>query len=193
MKKVLIAYATNAGTTAEVARAVGEEIQKNGSPVDVLPVDQVDSLEGYEAVVLGAPMIMGWHRGAVSFLKKHQQTLSKAPVALFITCMSLTQTGETQVDGVPVTVDPNLPLPPQREGRLSFRERYATVMEYLRPILKAAPQVKPVSVAFFGGRLDMYRLKWWQALFVMLIIQAKPGEKRDWEMIRAWAGKLFVS
>lgn len=195
-KKILVTYATNSGTTTDVARTVGEEIQQAGATVEVLPLESVTNLDDYAAVVLGAPMIMGWHRGALTFLKKNQKPLSKMPVALLITCMSLTQTGETQVpgtvtvDGVSITVDPTLPQAPKRPGHLSFKERYATVTNYLRPILKAAPQVKPVSVAIFGGRLDMYRLKWWQALFVMVIIQATPGEKRNWEVIRGWANHL---
>jgi menaquinone-dependent protoporphyrinogen oxidase len=198
VQKILVTYATNSGTTVDVAQAIGAEIQKTGAQVDVLPLENVASLDSYEAVALGAPMIMGWHRAAVSFLKKHRQALSRVPVALFITCMSLTLTSEIHVnstpftvDGVPVSVDAGLAKPPARLGHLSFKERYATVPNYLRPILKAAPQVKPVNVAFFGGRLDMYRLKWWQALFVMVVIQAPPGEKRNWNTIRAWAGGLF--
>ncbi|MFZ6027121.1 MAG: flavodoxin domain-containing protein [Chloroflexota bacterium] len=190
MNKVLVTYATNSGTTADVARAIGEEIEKSGAQVDVLPLERVTTLAGYAAVVLGAPMIMGWHRAATAFLKKHQQSLSKVPVALFVTCISLTQSGETQVDGTAITVDPALPQAPKQPGRLSFKERYTTVGNYVRPILKAAPQAKPVSVGIFGGRLDMYRLKWWQALFVMAIIQAQPGEKRNWDAIRSWAGQL---
>ena len=57
-------------------------------------------------------------------------------------------------------------------------------------MLKAAPDVKPVSVAFFGGKLDMFRLKWWQAIFVMLVVQAKPGEFRNWDYIRSWGSAL---
>lgn len=190
MSKILVAYATNTGTTADVACTIGEEIQKGGAEVDVLELGQVDGLDSYDAVVLGAPMIMGWHRSAISFLKKNQNALSQVPVALFMMAMSLTRTGETSIGGVPIFIDEKLPQPPKVEGRLSFKERYATVQGYLRPVLKAAPAVKPISVGFFGGRLDIYRLKWWEALFVMLIIQAPPGEKRNWDAIHAWAGSL---
>lgn len=190
MSKVLVAYATNTGTTADVARTIGEEIRKGGAEVDVLELEQVSGLGPYDAVVLGAPMIMGWHRAATGFLRKNQQTLSQVPVAFFMMAMSLTHTGETSIDGVPIYVDEKLPQPPKVEGRLSFKERYATVDGYLRPVLKAAPSVKPVSVGFLGGRLDIYRLKWWQALFVMLVIRAQPGEKRNWDAIRQWAGSL---
>jgi menaquinone-dependent protoporphyrinogen oxidase len=191
MQKILVAYATNSGTTVDVAHAIGEEIQKSGAQVDVQSIENVSGLETYDAVVLGAPMIVGWHRRAVKFYKQHRQALSKLPVALFITAMNLTCTPETSVNKILVYVDEKLAQPPKTEGRLSFKERYATVTNYLRPILKAAPEVKPVSVAFFGGRLDLYRLKWWQTLFVLLVIQAQPGEKRNWDAIRAWASGLF--
>ncbi|HOG80579.1 MAG TPA: hypothetical protein PK454_12570, partial [Anaerolineaceae bacterium] len=61
-------------------------------------------------------------------------------------------------------------------------------------MLGGAPAVQPLSVAFFGGRLEMYRLKWWQAAFVMIVVQAAPGDYRDWNSIKAWAqalGKQF--
>ena len=190
MNKILVVYATNSGTTTEVAKAVMEEIQKSGSQVDILPIAEVRDLESYTAVVLGAPMIMGWHRRAMQFLRKNKAALAKMPRAVFITCMNLTRTGETSLDGVPVYLNDQLAKAPQTPGRLNFKENYAQVTKCLRPVLKAAAHVKPVSAAFFGGQLDIYRLKWFLALFVMLVIQAGPGEHRNWEAIRAWAADL---
>jgi len=191
MDKILVTYATNAGSTAKVAEAVAAEIVKTNPDVEVLPLEKVTTLDGYSAVVLGAPMIVGVHRGALAFLKQNQAALSRLPVALFITCMNLTRTGETNVNGIPLFVDQKLALPPQKEGRLSFKESYSTVNNYLAPIFKAAPSVKPVSVAFFGGSLQYFNLKWWAALFALLIIQATPGDKRNWTAISEWAGGLF--
>jgi len=190
MGKILITYTTNAGSTAKVAQAVAAQLAKSAE-VETLPLDKVTSLEDYSAVVLGAPMILGWHRGAQAFLKRNQSVLSRVPLAIFITCMSLTRTGETSVNGVPLFVDEKLAIPPKKEGRLSFKERYSTVSNYLAPIFKSAPSVKPVSVAFFGGSLQYFNLQWWAALFALLIIQAAPGDKRNWQAIESWAGSLF--
>ena len=192
MNKILVAYATMAGSTAEVAQVVGEEIAKSGLQVDVLPLADVKELEPYDGVVLGGPMIMGWHRSALKFLKKHRSTLQHKPLAIFVLAMSLTQTGEANVDGLEVTVDENLPKPPQKPGSLSFRENYARLSHYLQPVLKAAHPARPVSIGFFGGRLEYGRLKWWAVLFAMLIIQAPAGEKRNWPAIRAWAASLLL-
>jgi menaquinone-dependent protoporphyrinogen oxidase len=190
MSRILVAYATFAGSTVEVARTVGEEIGKSGAQVDVLPLNEVSDVGAYDGVVLGGPMIMGWHRAALRFLKKHHKAFQRVPVALFVMAMSLTQTGETSLDGVPVCVDENLPRPPTVEGRLNFRERYARLANYLRPILSAARPARPVTIGLFGGRLEYGRLKPWAVLFVMLIIQAPPRDRRNWAAIRSWAADL---
>ena len=94
------------------------------------------------------------------------------------------------LDGVPVTIDENLPKAPEKQGKLNFRERYARLSNYLAPILKAIHPVKPVSIGFFGGRLEYGRLKVWAVLFVMLVIRARAGDQRNWPAIRAWAAGL---
>jgi menaquinone-dependent protoporphyrinogen IX oxidase len=191
--KVLVAYTSNAGSTGEVAEAVARELRKAGTAVEVRCLEEIEDLSAYEAVVVGGPMIMGWHREAVKFLKKHQGALSRIPVAYFFTAMSLTSTGDTHLNGVPVHIDSNLPKDAKNAARLSFRERYATVERYLGPVLRAAPQVRPVSAGFFGGKLDYSRLKLLQMLFVMLIIQVQPGDRRNWPAVQEWAAGLSTA
>lgn len=193
MKRILVAYATMAGSTAEVAQTVGEEIRKTGLQVDVLPLTEIKDIRSYDGVVIGGPMIMGWHRAALRFLKQHRDDFQHIPMAVFIMAMSLTQTGENGADDVPVYLDEKLPKPPEKEGSVNFRERYARLSNYLQPILRATRPVKPVSIGVFGGRLEYGRLKWWAVLFVILIIQAPAGERRNWPAIRSWAAGLPVA
>lgn len=190
MKRVLAAYTTNAGSTEKVAQVIGEELGRNGAQVQVCRLEQVTSVEPYDAVVVGAPMIMGWHSTAVRFIRRHQPVLSHKQVAYFLTAMSLTQTEEKSIGTIPIYVDPALAKPPKNAKRLSLKERYATVTNYLHPVLKAAPSVKPVSVGFLGGKLELYRLPLLQMLFVLLVIQAQPGDFRNWPAIREWATGL---
>ncbi len=195
MNHILVTYATSSGTTVDVAKAVADELAKNDCQVEVQPVEAVHSLDAYDAVVLGAPMIMGFHRSALAFLRQNQEALRRKPLAVFVMAMSLTETPEAALDGVPLVIDKNLAAPLKKAGHPGWKERYTSVANYGSPILKAAGLAKPVSLAFFGGRLDFYRLSWWARLFVMIIIQAQPGDRRNWPVIRAWAsalpGRLF--
>jgi menaquinone-dependent protoporphyrinogen IX oxidase len=186
MNKILVTYATNAGSTAKIAQAVADELAKNAA-VETLPLDKVTSLDGYSSVVLGAPMIVGWHRGALAFLRKNRTTLGQKPLAIFVTCVNLTRTDETSLEGVPLFIDEKLPKAPKNPARLSIKENYSTPKNYLTPILKL---VKPVSIGLFGGSLQYFSMKWWQVPFVLLIIQAMPGDKRNWKAIAEWAGGL---
>lgn len=191
MKRVLVVYSTNAGSTEEVASAVANELGRDAQvQVDLRRMAEVSELESYDAVVVGAPMILGWQRAAVQFVKMHQRVLANKPVAYFCTLLSLTQTAPGNTSPAPLFIDPQLPKAPRHVGRLSIKERYATLPNYLGPMLKAAPAVHPVSVAFLGGKLELFRLKWWQMLFVMVVIGAQPGDYRNWSGITQWAAEL---
>ncbi len=187
---VLIVYATRHGSTGEVAEAVGDEVRKAGARVVIAPASSAVAPEGFDAVVIGGPMIMGWHRDALRFVSRHRDALATLPTAFFITAMSLTDTGDDRIDGVPVVADPWLAKKPAAAGKLSYRERYARPAHYLEKAFKQAPTVRPRSVAFFAGSLDLTKMNLFEKLFVMLVIGATPGDGRHWEAIREWAHGL---
>ena len=82
--KVLVGYATQYGSTKEVAEAIAETLRESGLEADLQPLSKVRTLESYSAVVLGAPLIMfHWHRDAINFLSRHRIALSERPVAIF--------------------------------------------------------------------------------------------------------------
>ena len=55
---ILMAYATRYGSTQEVADRIAATLRESGLTVDVQPVKQVQTLDGYRAVVVGAPLYM---------------------------------------------------------------------------------------------------------------------------------------
>jgi menaquinone-dependent protoporphyrinogen oxidase len=190
MKPILVAYCTNAGSTTDVAAAIGEELVKSGAPVDVRRIGDVGDLSTYAAAVVGGPLIWSaWHSEAVDFVRRQQPALSQISVAYFFTSLHLTQMAATQIDSVPVYLDPALATPPKRADRLSFTERHMTVDHYLAPVLHQAPLVKPVSVGFFAGKLDYRTLTLPKRLFARIVIR-KPGDFRNWPAIRAWAAEM---
>ncbi len=190
MSKILVAYSTNSGSTAEVAQVVADELIQSGHVAEVQPITEIKDVSGFDAVVVGAPMIFGWHNTARKFVRKHAKELAEKKVAYFACAMRLTEVLGESLPLIPLVLDPNLAANPEKPGSLSFKERFTTTGYYLKPMLNAAPAVKPVNAAFFKGRLEMFRLKWWQAAFVMFIVQAPAGDYRDWDYIKSWGMSL---
>ena len=189
-KKVLVVYATKSGSTVEVAEAVGKALAETGAQVDVKKAREVQDISAYDAVVVGAPITLGWHKEAMEFVKRHQAALSQKPTAFFITCVNLTRSAENQVDGVAVYQDPALAHPPKNESKLSFKEKATVPAAYLEPILQKLPGVKPVSVGFLGGKLDYGTLDPLSWLLLKLVVRAKAGDNRHWDTIHAWGMSL---
>ena len=81
---VLLAYATRFGSTQEVAETVAASLREAGLKVDLQLMKEVESLDQYEVVVLGAAIYnTKWHADAHQFLAKHQAALTQRPVAIF--------------------------------------------------------------------------------------------------------------
>lgn len=87
-KKILVAYASKAGSTAEVAEAIGQELRSAGAEVDVLPISKVKNIESYQVVVVGGAVRAGSWLGK-GFIEKNKSVLSKIPTAYFLVCMNL--------------------------------------------------------------------------------------------------------
>lgn len=84
MARVLIAFASKRGSTAEIADAVATAIRGCGHIVDCRPADGVKNLGPYDAVVLGSSVYMKrWRGDAKHFLRKHSAELQDTPFWVF--------------------------------------------------------------------------------------------------------------
>jgi len=82
--KVLVGYATKYGSTQEVASVIADVLREGEHSVDLLALREVNSLEEYSAVVVGAPFYMfKWLKDARKFLSRNQKALELVPVAVF--------------------------------------------------------------------------------------------------------------
>jgi menaquinone-dependent protoporphyrinogen oxidase len=164
--KILVTYASRAGSTAEIAEAIGETLTQNGAQVDILPMQDVKDLSLYRAVVVGSA-IRGskWLPEAMDFIRAHRAELLKRPVATFTVCITLAMSNSNQ-----------------------YRQAVAGWIEPVRL------QVRPVSEGLFAGRLDFTKLPLTLDTLKLRLVVAlgifPKGDRRDWNAIRTWAENL---
>lgn len=90
--RVLVSYATAFGSTTGIAERIGEGLAAAGCEVDVRPVEDLEAIDGYDAVVLGSAVHdTAWLPQARAFVKRHRAQLRRRPVWLF----SVSSVGDT--------------------------------------------------------------------------------------------------
>ncbi len=160
MSRILVAFASKAGSTAEVAEEIGKTLTATGAQVDVRPIRQVNDFKGYDAVVIGSAIRMGaWLPEAVQFVKKNQTILAGKPTAYFL------------VSGYLKTNTP---------------EMRKTVEAYLDPVRQI---LEPKCIGMFAGKMDFHKLSFMDRTLAKAMKEPE-GDWRDWEAIRAWAQGL---
>jgi len=161
--KVLVAYATSYGSTQEIAEVISETLRSQGLIVELQPLRNVRILEGYSAVVLGAPLYMfRWHKDAHHFLSQHRKILSgNLPVAIFA--------------GGPFG---------EGDGN-----EWHEVRVKLDSELAKFPWLTPISIKIVGGKFDPSKLRFPYNL-IPALKKMPASDLRDWAAIRAWASNL---
>src|ERR1700749_4427687 len=82
--RVLIAYATEHGSTKEVAERMKNRLALRGIECDCLPVDQVTDLSAYSYAIIGSAVHnIKWLPAASSFIKNNATQLKEIPVWAF--------------------------------------------------------------------------------------------------------------
>jgi menaquinone-dependent protoporphyrinogen oxidase len=95
--RILVAYASRAGSTADAAKVIGRSLVEGGAQVDVLPMKNVTDLTPYHGVVAGSAIHGGkWLPEAMQFIREHRAELASKPIAAFMVCITLSMANADQ-------------------------------------------------------------------------------------------------
>ncbi len=164
--KILVTYASQGGSTAGVAEAIGQALTAGGAVVEVLPVKAVTGLDSYRAVVIGSAVHGGkWMPEALEFVTRNENSLQRIPKAIFQVCMMLAT------------------------NNAQYRQMVPGWLDQLRA------QLNPVAAGSFAGALlpnEYPKLSEKLGLRIFLaVIKTKAGDYRDWNAIRGWSESLL--
>lgn len=164
--QILVTYASQTGSTAEVAAFMGQTLTENGFSVTVAPMQDVKDLSPYIGVIAGSAIQSSqWLPEAMTFLETHQTALQQKPFAAYLLCMTLAMKGN------------------------KYQEQVSGWMQPIRDI------ANPFSEGLFAGALHLDRIDnfWARFGFRLSVMMGvwKEGDHRDWEAIRAWTKELI--
>lgn len=161
MMKVLVGYASARGSTREIAERIGARLRVRGIDADVVSLEHAPDARRYSAYVLGSAVHnMSWLPAATSFVRRHLEDLSSAPVWLF-------SVGSKDSLRGPVgrRMAARYPIPK------GIAEYHSAIRPHEHRILTGVirrdqyPAISRAAVWLFGGRY---------------------GDFRDWPAIDAW-------
>lgn len=168
--RVLVAYATRSGATAEIAARIGERLRTTGHDARVESVTNLPHVAPYEAFVVGSSVYIGrWQKEAIEFVQRHRTVLADRPTWLF----SSGPLGKEQVDA---------------KGR--DKREGAVLAEELETLTEA---VSPRGHRVFFGVLNPDRLSLRPRLMRLTPAGRKLlelGDFRDWADIEAWTDHI---
>jgi menaquinone-dependent protoporphyrinogen oxidase len=165
-KTVLVAYASQYGSTGGVADAIGQALAQAGVAADVRRISSVTDLTPYQAAIIGAPIISNkWMPAATSFVEQHRAALAAIPTAYFLTCMTLALSRDE-----------------------ADRAAQAQVLEAVQA---QVPEVQPVELGLFAGALDYSKMTpAMQQLYKYFSADDTDGDYRDLAAVGAWSAAL---
>ena len=164
-KKILVAYATKCGSTAEISTAITESLCAGGLSAELKRASSVKSIEGYQGVVLGTAIYMGSPlKEATDFIEKFVSQMADTPFAIFDVCLTMKE---------------------------ATPENEKIALDYLKSI---SDVISPIKSGAFSGRIDLATLPPLYRMFAQADNEGTlaEGDYRDWNVISTWAEELGI-
>ena len=166
--KILLVYASEGGSTKEVAEFIGARLTDNHLDVDVMEATTVMDVSMYDAFIFGTGIYKGlFGSPLLMFLKKFRKAITNKPVFWFVLCI-----------------------------RILEQNSYAHILQhYIPPVLK---KYNVIGHQIFAGKIRIDEIdladRWTLALHYDGV--NKPNELnqdfRDWDAIAKWCDDVMV-
>jgi menaquinone-dependent protoporphyrinogen oxidase len=163
--KGLVAYASMAGSTAEVAGIIGSGLTGKGHQVDVRKAAEVKNIDCYDFVIAGTGIRAGkTYKQFDQFVLRFGENLKTKPNALFVVC-------------------------------LTMKEDTAENQETVRNYILKQMATQPKSVGLFAGVMDFSKIGFLLAAIIRKIDKTgnPEGNFIDRGKIAAWVDSLSDS
>jgi menaquinone-dependent protoporphyrinogen IX oxidase len=167
---ILVTYSSGYGSTREISEDIARILQEETTfKVDTQSIDLVEKIDGYDGIVVGSSVRAQRPLANVrDFFNRYKFELAKKKVALFAVCLTANCA----------------------EGREKVYD------DYLSQITKKYPDLKPIAIEAFGGKIDFNKLNPVMQSLMRRVLE-KTGlptegsiDTRDWDFIRNWAVQL---
>jgi menaquinone-dependent protoporphyrinogen oxidase len=160
--RVLVAYSSKYGSTKGVAGRIAARLVKRGHRVELRPVDEVDGVDDYSAVVFGSAVFnQAWMVDAEEFVQRNKPGLYGRPLWIF----SVGTFGDRK----------------RLIGRLMTREP--------RGINGVLRDLQSRDYRVFAGVIDRHQWPLGSRLFYYAL-GGRLGDNRDWTDIESWAERI---
>lgn len=165
--RIAVIYATAAGSTADIAGFIGDELTERGATVEVADIAHAPELTRFDAVVLGSAI----HNrallpAAVEYISDHRHELLERDVWLF-----------------------SVGLGPALRGPLGRRVGRAVPQH----IAAVRDSISPREYRAFAGRYERAGVDLAARTIYRLIGGRRYGDLRDWGAIRQWTAAIATS
>ena len=139
---------------------IGKAIAEQGAIVDVRPICAAADISDYDAFVIGTAVRAGKPLGDfTAFITKNKRILNEKPLAIFLTCMTLSKdTPET-------------------------RKEVEKYFETTRSL------ISPKAEGYFAGRMDYSKLNAATKYIVKNMVKVPEGNFLDEKAMKEWAGE----
>lgn len=161
-KKLLIMYASKCGSTAEIADSIGKTLGEKGFEVDVLPVKEITNLTGYDAVLAGSAIRVGTWLPEAIDFIKENREALEKLPLAIFTVHALNWENTSASE--------------------ALRKNYSLAIKQV---------ITPDEEVFFTGLIDFSRMTFLERM-LSKTVKAVEEDRRDWNMIKAWAEGIPV-